>query len=980
MIFFVSVAIVFTLVGIILTLLIEWHYFNSLLCAPTSNDSQQTAAHFPRSKLPKELKDALNKQETSSDFDGCVVLNLFFQFLYKELKDTKKVRRWFMKKLSVEFEELLQKTTIGKLIDQITLKDLMLGTEFPLIKDIKVSNFQLHESKNYIEELDIVMNLEYSGGFQLSINADLVWGRSAYLAVQITRLSGTVRLQLTRQPFTHWSITFCQEPVMDFKVESQFQGRPVPQITSLIISQIRRAIKKKHTLPNYKVRFKPFIEKPTSAVKKVENNKPFEGRLEVSIIECSRLFKTCDEPHYFSTIAVDPLSWSEQSLNDANAWMSIDLEIIKLPLQSLGIVCKQELIPDKGKQSVIIENITADSPASQVDLRKGDVVVVINGAKITSLNQITKILKQSNTKYTIRIERLSSTLLTSRSHESLSRLDEQLLSLNDVETNISAEVMDDFLNLKLNEEKEVPLAAPNRGHVQGSPVKKILLNAHGSIFNKHRGSNSLEVTGDHRRKSEGCEQMSRNIQNIFEEGFNKSDSTKKTSVVKGNPDPIWEEKLVFEADVKQKYLNVGVWCRKHEKTSKDRELKDILVGQVSIFLSDIVNECANNLQGFHQQTFQLQPPELKPTASRFYKLATHPGFDENLCYGDITLVFIHKSQDQWTKVEKMCENVAPILPEIEEVENSTGVCAKESLEARPHEFNGTQFKTGTACHLCGKKIWLKVAFQCKNCGMISHKKCVAKCHSFTMCTNDGAKLLPQAVDLLLQQNVKNPQIITTDAAEDPSNETTEAISDASNMNDSTPTPPGSPKTSRRSMPSLLANLANTAAQAKSGLIRAGSAHNLAPPSHHHTTQSKSLPPSPQYSPFTSRKTSLQGSSLDFDLTDEDVSLTVKKVQSEIDAESINRHELVTCDRETNDPMVKTKLAFQMAKSDERSRALAVLLLHYFAGIQHCHELEDIAASKKQEESSSSIEENSCTLRKNALHSRSDNISNDNLKV
>ncbi len=30
-----------------------------------------------------------------------------------------------------------------------------------------------------------------------------------------------------------------QDPIMEFEVESHFEGRPVPQITSLIVNQVR---------------------------------------------------------------------------------------------------------------------------------------------------------------------------------------------------------------------------------------------------------------------------------------------------------------------------------------------------------------------------------------------------------------------------------------------------------------------------------------------------------------------------------------------------------------------------------------------------------------------------------------------------------------------------------------------------------------------------------------------------------------------
>lgn len=41
---------------------------------------------------------------------------------------------------------------------------------------------------------------------------------------------------------------------------SQFDGRSMPKLTYLLVNQIRRSIRRKHTLPNYKIRFKPFFE------------------------------------------------------------------------------------------------------------------------------------------------------------------------------------------------------------------------------------------------------------------------------------------------------------------------------------------------------------------------------------------------------------------------------------------------------------------------------------------------------------------------------------------------------------------------------------------------------------------------------------------------------------------------------------------------------------------------------------------------
>lgn len=75
-------------------------------------------------------------------------------------------------------------------------------------------------------------------------------------------ISGRARLQFTRVPYTHWSLSFYSDPILELEVQSQFQGRQLqPQIISLITGQIRRAVRRKHTLPRYKMRYKPFFRR-----------------------------------------------------------------------------------------------------------------------------------------------------------------------------------------------------------------------------------------------------------------------------------------------------------------------------------------------------------------------------------------------------------------------------------------------------------------------------------------------------------------------------------------------------------------------------------------------------------------------------------------------------------------------------------------------------------------------------------------------
>lgn len=67
------------------------------------------------------------------------------------------------------------------------------------------------DSKNPSEvprEIDLAVDIEYSGGFVLSLDVDLIFGRTASLSIKLNKLIGRVRLQYTRNPCTHWSFSF----------------------------------------------------------------------------------------------------------------------------------------------------------------------------------------------------------------------------------------------------------------------------------------------------------------------------------------------------------------------------------------------------------------------------------------------------------------------------------------------------------------------------------------------------------------------------------------------------------------------------------------------------------------------------------------------------------------------------------------------------------------------------------------------------
>lgn len=59
-----------------------------------------------------------------------------------------------------------------------------MGNQFPEIKSLQVSSVKLHPKEGHIENLDILMDLNYKGDFLLKIDADMVLGKKGSLSLR----------------------------------------------------------------------------------------------------------------------------------------------------------------------------------------------------------------------------------------------------------------------------------------------------------------------------------------------------------------------------------------------------------------------------------------------------------------------------------------------------------------------------------------------------------------------------------------------------------------------------------------------------------------------------------------------------------------------------------------------------------------------------------------------------------------------------
>ncbi|KAM4012694.1 PDZ domain-containing protein 8, partial [Anomaloglossus baeobatrachus] len=213
--------------------------------------------------------------------ESCHFLNAIFLFLFRELRDTAVLRRWLLRKIRVELEELLLSRTAGRLLEGLSLRELSLGDAVPVLRGVRLLPPEPRDDSALPPELSFELEAEYGGGLRLAVDVELLFGKSASLSVRLGRVQGRVRLVFSRLPFTHWAFCFTDEPLMDFQVHSQFEGRPLPQLTSIIITQLKRVIRRKHTLPHYKIRpnTPPEIAKPpdrTPAAADVHHHHPAE--------------------------------------------------------------------------------------------------------------------------------------------------------------------------------------------------------------------------------------------------------------------------------------------------------------------------------------------------------------------------------------------------------------------------------------------------------------------------------------------------------------------------------------------------------------------------------------------------------------------------------------------------------------------------------------------------------------------------------
>lgn len=467
------------------------------------------------------------------------------------------------------------------------------------------------------------------------------------------RISGKARLQFTRVPYTHWSLSFYSDPILELEVQSQFQGRQLqPQIISLITSQIRRAVKRKHTLPRYKMRYKPFFRRLNDEAVDLSEARPAPSRfivqeshcplpsflncasnvqvastqltpgyLEVVLLEISRLNITpvilnsedVSQVEVYCTMSVDPTPWVYLTQYSGVPYMVLDLIISKTGSQQLGVVFKQEVVPEAGQVCVLVETIVSGSPAAIAEMRKGDILVAVDGKRVSNMNQVAKFVKTAvQRRFIIRVERRYSKVDSEK--QSGARMDnektsftERKASKSDSVGKIDSPSTEDSGKMKFETQiKFSDLRDSDCDLTESRPDTSKLFRRRKSSVPAEDAAQTPDTTPSRRISTISTSSAASSSVQFYlpDDNYSIADLYHNTREKPYASLITFEETKSFRIDSELQYLNVGVWGR-----VKGGETPPKLLGYINAPVKLILAQCCTSTTGHYLKCHALLPQE-----------------------------------------------------------------------------------------------------------------------------------------------------------------------------------------------------------------------------------------------------------------------------------------------------------------------------------------------------------------------------------
>lgn len=428
-------------------------------------------------------------------------------------------------------------------------------------------------------------------------------------------------------------------------------------ITSLISTAVKKAIRRKHTMPNYKLRFKPFFNRLIYD----DVDMPIEasGSFEVRLRNITRLSYPSYINQVYATMTLSRYAWvTAQQNDDQNLSISLDIEIHKAKNQQIGIVFKQLT------EQVLIENILPNTPAALAKLKCGDVLISIEGRKLNHISQVAKLLKSLNkTVLTLRVLRIVPGVLKNDA------LDEDFADVYEDFNTVNISFSKNSESVQIGSESKTSTvdkardASSNESSINNSPSnspRRVVVKAKAETPKKLPLDDALNHFPQHST-----------IDCSISDFVSMEDTTSFTL----NPSHLFLNLNVFGTSLKG---------------------DNLLLGYLNIPIDNVLAECIDSNLNYIEK-FMLNPPEVPELSN--HPLSTQSGFCSSICYGDVSIAFTWKHD-----IAK--ESTKDKMDEAKTMTKLAAQGSQEKLDAeaevnRQHDFIRTHFNRSTHC---GMKI------------------------------------------------------------------------------------------------------------------------------------------------------------------------------------------------------------------------------------------------------------------------------------
>lgn len=315
----------------------------------------------------------------------------------------------------------------------------------------------------------------------------------------------------------------------------------------------------------------------------------------------------------YCTMSVDSTPWMYLTQYSGVPYMVLDLIISKTGSQQLGVVFKQEVVSEIGQMCVLVETIVSGSPAAIAEMKKGDILVAVDGKKVSSMNQVAKLVKSAvQRRFIIRVERRYS---KADSCEKGQKTDsektssvERKASKSDSIGKVESPTADDAGKIKF--ETQIKFSDLRDTDIDPADTRPDT----GKLFKRRKSSIHTEDTAytpdttPSRRIStiSTSSASSSNVQfylpddnaiNIIDLYYNTKEKPYASLIT-------FKETKSFRVDSELQYLNIGVWGR-----VKGGEMSPKLLGYINAPVKLILAQCCTSTTGHYLKCHALLPPE-----------------------------------------------------------------------------------------------------------------------------------------------------------------------------------------------------------------------------------------------------------------------------------------------------------------------------------------------------------------------------------